>query len=131
MVAALEPVVVPAGFNPPQLGDDELDVVTQIIFCAPHDVFSARHPRLPQANQQAAGGACVDLVIDVRADGTLARIDLEELTVAATLRHVGLVTEGDALALVEGRPLSESLPVVEAALRQVFSTDRGSRSSAM
>ena len=116
---ALDPVLVPEGFQGGQHGDDrEGDV--QIIFCAAHDDFSRRHPHLPQANQQQHAGTCVDLVVDIWADGTLVRLDLEGTSVAATLRHAGLVEEGEAVEQLRGRAVVESLPVIEPALRRLF-----------
>lgn len=64
--AALDPVLVPAGFAAGQYGDhveDDEDRPTgsQVIFCAAHDEISDRHPWLPQADNQERGvGACVD-----------------------------------------------------------------------
>lgn len=120
--AALDPVLLAAGFQAPHYSDGGEDAQrgTQFIFCAAHDQFSARHPRLPQADQQEPGGTCVDLIIDVRADGTLASFDLEGISIEETLRHVGLVTESRALATTRGRSLNEALPIVEAALRRLF-----------
>ena len=65
--AALDPALMPAGFAGGQHGGDGR---AQVIFCATHDEFSDRHPFLPQANDQDRGlGACIDLVIDVSAEG--------------------------------------------------------------
>lgn len=124
--AALNPVLVPAGFQAGQYGEggDDLDRDTQVIFCAAADKFSARYPTLPQADQQGAGGACVDLVIEVQADGMLLRLDLEGTSIESTLRHVGLVTEAEDVSRVKGRPLDESIPVIEAALRRLFDATR-------
>jgi hypothetical protein len=120
--AALDPVLIPAGFQAGQFGEggEDREEDAQIIFCAEHDEFSARHSRLPQANQQQPGGTCVDLVVNVRADGTLAGLDLEGTSLEETLRRVGLATDGEAVAKVEGRALAESLPVIEGALRCLF-----------
>ena len=116
---SLDPVLEPAGFQAGQCGGDSEGNV-QVIFCAGHDEFSRRYSRLPQANQQEPGGTCVDLVIDVWADGTLARLDLEGPSIEKTLIHVGLVADSDAVSQVGGRSIAESLPVIEAALRRLF-----------
>lgn len=92
----------------------------QIIFCAGHDEFSDRYPQLPQSNHEESGGTCVDLVVAVRADGTLAGLDLEGTSIKETLRHIGLMADSEAVARVEGRSVTESLPVIEAALRRLF-----------
>lgn len=65
---ALDPVLMPAGFQKGQYdeGGEDREGDAQIIYCVGHDEFSVRHPWLPQANQQEPGGACVDLVIEVR-----------------------------------------------------------------
>lgn len=116
---SLDPVLVPAGFQGGQGGGDSEGNV-QVIFCAGHDEFSRRYSRLPQANQQEPGGTCIDLVVDVWADGTLARLDLEGPSVEETLFHAGLVADSDAVSQVRGRSLAEGLPVIEAALRRLF-----------
>ncbi len=120
--AVLDPVLEPAGFAGGQYGEggEDREVDTQIIFCAGHDEFSVRHSRLPQANQQEPGGACVDLVLEVRADGTVAGLDLEGIPIEETLRHVGLTEDSEAVVRVEGRSVAEVLPVIEAALRRLF-----------
>lgn len=120
--AVLDPVLVPAGFQGGQYGEggDDQERDAQVIFCAGHDEFSDRHSGLPQANQQESGGTCVDLVVEVRADGTLARLDFEGTSLEETLRRVGLVADSEAVARVGGRPMTESLPVIEAALRRLF-----------
>jgi hypothetical protein len=108
------PVLVPAGFQGGQYGEggEDRHEEAQIIFCAGHDELSDRYPRLPQANQQERGvGACVDLVIEVGADGTIAFVDLEATSLQATLRSVGLAADGEAVAVVEGRALTGGLPV--------------------
>jgi hypothetical protein len=120
--AVLDPVLVPAGFQGGQYGEggEDRDGDAQITFCAGHDEFSARHSRLPQANQQEPGGTCVDLTVEVRADGTLARLDLEGTSIEKTLRHVGLVADSEAVAKVVGLSMNESLPIIEAALGRLF-----------
>ena len=115
---SLDPVLVPAGFQRGQGGAGAGGDV-QVIFCTAHDDFSRRYPRLPQADRQR-DGACVDLVVDARADGTLARLDLEDTSVEQTLLHCGLVADSAAVSRAGGRPLAESLPVLEAALRRLF-----------
>lgn len=116
---ALDPVLMPAGFQGGQYGDDGAGDL-QIIFCAPHDEFSLRHGHLPPANQQQPDGTCVDLVVDIWADGTLGRLDLEGTSLAETLRGVGLLAHEDAVARVDGRLVAEGLPAIEAALRRLF-----------
>ena len=116
---SLDPVLVPAGFQKGQCGHDSEGNV-QIIFCAPYADFSRRHPRLPQASLQEENDTCVDLVVDVGADGTLERLDLETTSVERTLLHAGMVADSEAVSQAVGRSLAESLPVIEAALRRLF-----------
>lgn len=117
--SALDPVLVPAGFLGGQYGDGRGGDL-QIIFCAGHEEFSRRHLRLPQAHQQRRPGTCVDLVVDVCADGTLFRLDLEETSLRETLSHTGLTADGDLVARTIGCPMVEGLPVIEGALRRLF-----------
>lgn len=116
---SLDPVLMPAGFQRGQSGEDS-DGNGQVIFCTGHDKFSLRHPRLPQANQQEQGGTCVDLVVNVRADGTLGRLDLEGISIRETLLHVGMVAESEAVSQVGGHSLTQGLPVLEAVLSRLF-----------
>ena len=121
---SLDPVLAPAGFLAGAYGDDGAGTV-QVLFCAAHDEFSRRHPRLPQANAQEQIGTCVDLVIDVQADGTLGRLDLEGLSLAETLHRTGLVADGDEVAELDGRPMAEALPVLAAALKRLLGETGG------
>jgi hypothetical protein len=116
---SLDRVLVPAGFQGGQSGDDGEGNV-QVVFCASHDEFSRRFPRLPQANRQAQGGTCVDLVIDVWSDGTLGRLDLEGTSVDETLRDAGMVAESEAVAPLVGRPAAEALPTIEDVLGRML-----------
>jgi hypothetical protein len=115
---SLDPVLVPAGFQTGQCGYGNEGF--QVIFCAPYAEFRQRHPRLPQARHQEGNDICVDLVVDVWADGTLGRLDLETTSVEQTLLHIGMVSDSEAVAQVVGRTLADSLPVIEAALRRLF-----------
>jgi hypothetical protein len=123
--AVLDPVLVPAGFAPVVVlpGGDDPPTPTQVIFCARHDELSDRYPRLPQADEQERGhGGCVDLVVRVTSEGTIDSVDLESLSLEDTLRRVGLDADVVAVAGIEGRPLLEALPVLEASLRSLFVT---------
>ena len=123
--AVLDPVLVPVGFAPGQYGagGDDPPAPAQVVFCAAHDELSDRYPRLPQAGaQERDRGACIDLVVQVTADGSFDFLDLEAVPLRDTLRQVGLDADADAVAGVEGRPLLEGLPGVEAALRSLFAT---------
>lgn len=59
-------------------------------------------------------------MVDLWADGTLGRLDLEETSLGETLRHTGLVADGDSVARTIGSPMVESLPVIEGALRRLL-----------
>ena len=115
----LDPVLLASGFQAGQCGGDREGNV-QVTFCARHDEFSRRYPGLPQARQDEPDAICVDLVLDASAEGTLVRLDLEGTSLEHTLLRAGLVADGEAVADMDGRPLTESLPVIEAALRRLF-----------
>lgn len=115
---SLDPVLVPAGFQAGQGGVDD-DGSTQVIFCARYDEFRHRYPLLPQASADDPV-TCVDLVVDVDADGRPARLDLEGMSLAATLVRAGMGADGEAVSQVGGRPMAEGLPVVAAALSRLF-----------
>jgi hypothetical protein len=111
---------MPAGFAGGQHGGDGR---AQVIFCATHDEFSDRHPFLPQANDQDRGlGACIDLVIDVSAEGNVGFVDLERFSLEETLRHVGRPEDADRVAKVVGLAVADALPVMGAVLRRLFAT---------
>jgi hypothetical protein len=118
--SALDPVLVPAGFLAGQGGEDQ-DGGGQVIFCIGHDALSIRYPLLPQADPDGASGRCDDVVIDVGVGGTLDRIDLEAMSLVQTLRQVGLDDDADGVSQVIDRPVVDGLPVLEAALRRLFS----------
>ena len=86
-----------------------------------HTELSSRYPLLPQADTDDAPGRCDDLVIDVGVKGTLDRLDLEGISLAETLRHVGLDADADAVSQANSRAGGEGLQVVEAALRRLLS----------
>jgi hypothetical protein len=119
---SLDPVLVPAGFQEGQGGDDG-EGSAQVIFCTGYDEFNRRYSGLPQANQQEESAICVDLVVDVRCDGTLDRLDLEGISVAETLLQAGLVADSEAVSQLRGRSVADSLPVIEVALRRLFGSD--------
>lgn len=88
VTAVFDPLLQRAGFARAQVaGDDE-----GVIYCAAHDEFSDRFPRLPQANEQLdVLGACVDLELDF-GDGITAQ--LEGLSLRDTF--LALELDGDA-----------------------------------
>jgi hypothetical protein len=114
--AALDPVLVPLGFQAGQGGDDD----GQVIWCVGHDELSVEHPGLPQAFQQATLGTCIDLVVDVRDDGTFASLHLEALRLSETLRHVGLEEDAAAVVAMCARPVDEGLTDLVGALTRLF-----------
>lgn len=116
---ALDPVLVAAGFLAGQ-GGDAPDGSAQVIYCLAHDQLVRRHPMLPQAGSGDAPGRCDDLVVEIGADGSLHRLDLEQLSVVETLRRVGLEADAQAVATVVGRPCTEALPTVRTALGRLF-----------
>lgn len=120
---SLDPVLVPLGFQGGQCGRDS-EGNFEVIFCAPYDEFGRRFPQLPQANRPEEGGTCVDLVMDVLADGTLGRLDLEGTSVEVTLLRAGMTADSEAVSRAVGRSAAESLPVIEAALRRLFGDPR-------
>lgn len=126
--AALDPVLVPAGFAAGQYGDhgdggEDRPTGSQVIFCAAHDELSDLHPWLPQADSQERGvGACVDLVVDIDDQSRVEFIHLEGLSLEETLRRVGRPADADALARVDGQAVEDALPVVASVLKRLFET---------
>jgi hypothetical protein len=116
--AALDPVLVPAGFAAGQHGHS--DGSGSVIFCAGYDEFSDRYPTLPQANGQSRGmGACVDLTIDYDANG-LVEIDLEGISVPDTLREVGRPGDADAADQAVNQPVDAALASLASVLTRLF-----------
>ena len=124
--AALDPVLMPAGFAAGQYGDhvegdEDRPTGSQVIFCAGHDEISDLHPWLPQANSQERGvGACVDLVVDINDQSRVEFIHLEGLSLEETLRRVGRAADADAVARVDGQAIDSALPVIASALKRLF-----------
>src|SRR5262245_23220338 len=97
--AALDPVMVPAGFQAGQEGGgDDFGDRVQAIFCAGHDGLSDRYPWLPQSHAQESGGTCIDLVVELNRDGIVQFADLEELTLEETLSRVGRTEDAASVA---------------------------------
>lgn len=112
----LGPVLSPAGFSGAQGG------WTGVTFCAPQEAFAARHPWLPQAHpEEWQRGASTDLTLEFdQTTGHLARVYLEEKTLASTLYGM---REGALSAEVKtayASPLTESLLVLARALAAVL-----------
>lgn len=126
--AALDPVLMPAGFAAGQYGEggeggEDRSTGSQVIFCAAHDEISDLHSWLPQANSQKRDvGACVDLVVEINNQSRVEFIHLEGLSLEETLRHVGRAADADALARVDGQALDDALPVVTSVLKRLFAT---------
>lgn len=84
--AALDPVLMPAGFAAGQYGEggeggEDRSTGSQVIFCAAHDEISDLHSWLPQANSQKRDvGACVDLVVEINNQSRVEFIHLEGLS---------------------------------------------------
>lgn len=117
--AALDAVLVPAGFLPGQGGGP------QVTFCAAHDDISDDYPSLPQANAQRRDvGACIDLVVDGDEQGRLRFADLEGLSLVATLQRIGRDQDADALLRVHGAPPEEAVPVLADVLARLFDVRR-------
>lgn len=85
-----------------------------------HTELTSRYPLLPQADTDDAPGRCDDLVIDVGVKSTLDRLDFEGISLAETLRHVGLDADASAVSQVSDRPGVDGLSVLGAALRRLF-----------
>jgi hypothetical protein len=114
--AALDPVLVPAGFLPGQHGDNS-DHVT---FCAAHDDLSDRYPSLPQANSHERGKRrCIDLLIDQDQDGPL-RLVLEDRSLADTLRALGRDGDAESVERTLTAPIPTALPVLADVLSRLF-----------
>ena len=73
---ALDPVLVPAGFQTGQYGEG---VDAQIIFCGGHDELSDRYPELPQARgtndnegfRERGGSRTARVCMDLSVDGVV------------------------------------------------------------
>lgn len=120
--AALDPVLAPHGFAPGQAGGSTSEA--QSIWCASYDDFAAHHPQLPPSGEQQLGrGACVDVVLTARDDGTgwrVAEVALEGHDLGACLRVTGdegAAARADALP---GAPLDRALGVLPSLLDQML-----------
>lgn len=120
---ALDPVLVLAGFAAGQgVGpDDDLGAPVGITYCAGHDAFSDRFPWMPQANEyERAERACIDLVIEVSAEGFVECIDLESFSVAETLLLTGRVDESRSVANFIGKQSTDVLAHLPGILDRLF-----------
>ena len=126
--AALDPILVPAGFAAAQYGENATETwpKNQIIFCAGAEELSDRYPWLPQsANYDPEHDACFDLIVALNPAGSIDYVELEVVTLEATLRHVGRTADADTAARLTGAPLLEALPVVQQLLPRLFEPPAG------
>jgi hypothetical protein len=103
----LDPVLVDAGFLPAQYGGPPFEP-SSVTFCAAFDRFAARYGHLPQAQQQFGEGRCVDLIIEVDADDTVSRIDLEDHSLEETCRSLGRAHDADVVEVMIGTDVLDS-----------------------
>jgi hypothetical protein len=115
LMDALDPLLVRAGFQRGQGGGGT------VIHCASYADLRERFPRLPQARGQDehAYFACVDLTWKLDAD-RLVGVDLEGLSLEATLRQVGRDADADAVAEQLDAPVAAALPVLAGVLSRLF-----------
>lgn len=113
---ALDPVLVPAGFQAGQYSDHH------VTFCAEHDELSDRYPSLPQSNTYERGtGRCIDLLVDHNTDGSTP-LDFEGRSLAETLRALHLDDDAKTIERTVNAPLSAALPVLTDVLYRLFRT---------
>ncbi|MGE3812870.1 MAG: hypothetical protein AB7I24_15125 [Candidatus Nanopelagicales bacterium] len=110
--AALDPVVVPAGF----VATDYDDAVT---WCAAYDDLAEAHPSIALPQQRGAG-ACVDLRLRGEA-GRLVEADFEGETLAQALRRAGLERRAGDVEDMVGVRVDIAAPVVAAAVAELLS----------
>lgn len=109
--AALEPVLLPRGFAPAQGGspDGELGIT----WCATYDDLAERLPHLPSSGEQPVGvGACVDVLLSARHDGTVWRlldVALEGRDLASCLDRVSDRSAAARARNVQGTELEPAL----------------------
>lgn len=119
--AHLDGPLTAAGFAAGQVGAGATQA--DALFCADYAEFRARHPGVaPDLDYGDDPGTCTDVTITVAlGDPPLlqeARQDgwaLDEL-----LRDLGHADLADRTAALTGRPLDEALPVLEAAVRTLY-----------
>ncbi|WP_435746277.1 hypothetical protein [Nocardioides sp. SYSU DS0663] len=97
-----------------------------VLWCAGYRDLQAGYPRLPQAHDQEehGDGSCVDVMIEVDADGRLSRADVETLSVGATFAELGdrvRAARADALLGADART---ALPLLAELLRDLFAMAR-------
>ena len=121
--AALDPILVPAGFAAAQYSENAEDGwrPSQVIFCADAEELSSRYPWLPQAvDYDPEHDMCFDLIVSVTNDGTIDDVELEVRALEWTLREIGGTAEADAAGRLTGTSLLESLPVLQQLLPRLF-----------
>ena len=120
--AALEPVLLPRGFAPAQGGSS--DGALEVTWCAGYDALAARFPGLPSAGRQRVDvGACVDVVLTARRDGTtwrLVSVELEGQDLASCLHHVGDGTAATRATALDGAALEPAVDALRELLDLLF-----------
>lgn len=120
--AAVEPVLAPRGFAAAQAGwsGGELGVT----WCAGHDDLAARFPGLPSSQEQPVGvGACVDVVLTARHDGSAWRLsaaEVEGAALAACLDRVGDRAAAARAGALDGAELEPAASALRELLDLLF-----------
>ena len=109
--AAVDPVLVPAGFLPAQGGGD--GERGQVLWCGAYDDLARDRPGLTGGEQELGVGACVDVTVDLRREAGQWRVSgvrIEVQPLAEVLRQAGDeegAVRADALV---GAALGPALP---------------------
>ncbi len=124
VAAALDPAFRETPFQPGQSGERLSGVPdlgqpswpsgpASVIWCASYDELQQTHPRLPQAHDQGnAPLGCVDFTVEIDADGTLSRADLEADSLSETFLMIGLDHEARVAVGLMGEPARDVCQVL-------------------
>jgi hypothetical protein len=92
----------------------------QLGWCGSYDAFRHLYPYLPQSYGNQPGG-CVDLWVEIDADGLLAKVDFEGLSLAETYRRLQRPAEAEEVHGLIGLPAADLAPELARHLIQMLS----------
>ncbi len=116
--AHVGPILSSAGFSGAVIGADQ-DTM-QILYCADTQTVVRQVPGLPDGYEgQAPPGACLDVMVELRAD-RVTDVTMDGGTLDAALDLFHMAELADRLRAVLGSPVELAAPVVAEGLQALF-----------
>lgn len=123
--AAVDPVLVPAGFLPGQGGgDDERGQRGSVLWCGAYDDLFRDRPGMTGGEQELGVGACVDVMVDLHRDAgpwLISGVRVEVRSLADLLWEAGDEAGAVRAEALDGAVLEPALPELADLLARLLS----------